>query len=136
MSGPERRQQERQDPEGTQDPIEEIERGPKPIEAVATSIAAFIGETVREPVDPRLIRLITSYDEYLRYFGDVFAPGKYMPYAVKGFFDNGGRRCYIFRIVGANAQSAEATIGVYTVKSVGPGDAGNRTWIRIGPSTT
>ena len=100
------------------------------------TMGAFIGETARGPVEPRLIRLITSYNEYLRYFGDVFAPGKYMPYAVKGFFDNGGRRCYIVRIVGANAQSAEATFDAYTVKAVGPGDAGNRTWIRIGPSTT
>lgn len=32
-----------------------------------------------------------------------------MPCAVKDFFDNGGRRCCIVRIVGANAQSAEAT---------------------------
>ena len=89
--------------------IEEIERGRKPIEAVATSTAAFIGETARGPIERRLIRLITSCYEYLRYFGDVFAAGKYMPCAVKGIFDNGGRRCCIVRIVGANAQSAEAT---------------------------
>ena len=29
--------------------IEEIERGPKPIEGVATSTAAFLGETERGP---------------------------------------------------------------------------------------
>ena len=30
--------------------IEEIERGPKPIEGVATSTTAFLGETERGPV--------------------------------------------------------------------------------------
>ena len=49
--------------------IEEIERGPKPIEGVATSTAAFLGETERGPVKPRLV---TSYNGYLRLFGNVF----------------------------------------------------------------
>ena len=78
--------------------IEEIERGPKPIEGVATSTAAFLGETQRGPLIPTLV---TSYSEYLRLFGDIFDDDKYMPYAVKMFFDNGGRRCYVTRIVGA-----------------------------------
>ena len=29
--------------------------------------------------------------------GEVYDPGKYLPYAVKSFFDNGGRRAYIVR---------------------------------------
>ncbi len=32
--------------------IEEIERGPVPIEGVPTSVAAFLGETERGPVEP------------------------------------------------------------------------------------
>ena len=83
--------------------IEEIERGPKPIEGVATSTAAFLGETERGPTSPRLV---TSYGEYLRLFGDIFDDGKYMPFGVKAFFDNGGRRVYIARIVGAGAAAA------------------------------
>lgn len=113
--------------------IEEIERGPKPIEGVATSTAAFLGETARGPVKPRLI---TSYADYLRLFGNVFADGKYMPYAVKAFFDNGGRRCYIVRIVGANNQPSTAPIGAYTINAVGPGSAGDRIWVRLQDSTT
>jgi hypothetical protein len=113
--------------------IEEIERGPKPIEGVATSTAAFLGETARGTLKPRLI---TSYGEYLRLFGNVFAPGKYMPYAVKGFFDNGGRRCYIARIAPTDAVTAQATVGAFTVRAIGPGSAGNRIWARIGPGTS
>ncbi|MFY2826028.1 phage tail sheath family protein [Ruegeria sp. MALMAid1280] len=112
--------------------IEEIERGPKPIAGAATSTAAFLGETERGPVRPRLV---TSYNDYLRLFGDVFAAGKYMPYAVKSFFDNGGRRCYITRIVGGNAQSATATIDAYSVTALGPGDAANRIFMRLEPGT-
>ena len=86
--------------------VEEIERGPKPIQAVGTSTTAFVGETQRGPLKPKLI---TAYNEYLRNFGDVFSDGKYMPYAVKGFFDNGGRRCFIARIVGNGATAASVS---------------------------
>jgi phage tail sheath protein FI len=113
--------------------IEEIERGPKPIEGVATSTAAFLGETQRGPQTPWLV---TSYSEYLRLFGDIFDPDKYMPYAVKMFFDNGGRRCYITRIVGQGAEFATATLADVKVKAVGPGNDYNKVWIRIGPGST
>ena len=59
-----------------------------------------------------------------------------MPYAVKAFFDNGGRRCYITRIVGGNNQTATAVIGNYTISARGPGIAGTRIWIRLQDSTT
>lgn len=113
--------------------IEEIERGPRPIEGVATSTTAFLGETERGPTRPRLI---TSYNEYLRYFGDVFAEGKYLPYAIKAFFDNGGRRCYIARIVGPGATAASLDDSGFTIQAVGPGDSGNRIWVRLTPGTT
>ena len=113
--------------------IEEIERGPKPIEGVATSTAAFLGETARGTLKPRLI---TSYADYLRYFGDILDGGMYMPYAVKAFFDNGGRRCYIARIIHkANATKAQIAIGNFTFRAVGPGLAGNRTRVRLNGSS-
>ncbi len=49
--------------------IEEIERGPRPIEGVPTSTAALLGEAERGPTTPRLV---TSYKDYQRWFGDVF----------------------------------------------------------------
>lgn len=113
--------------------IEEIERGPKPIEGVATSTAAFLGETLRGPLVPYLV---TSYGEYMRLFGDIFAPDKYLPYAVKMFFDNGGRRCYITRIVGERADRATVDVAGFTVTATGPGSTYNQVWVRIGPGTT
>ena len=69
--------------------IEEIERGPRPIEGVSTSTAAFLGETQRGRTKPRMV---TSYNDFVRHFGGAFGEGKYMPYALSGFFDNGARR--------------------------------------------
>ncbi|OJF14205.1 phage tail sheath family protein [Couchioplanes caeruleus] len=113
--------------------VEEIERGPKPIEGVATSTAAFLGETLRGPLLPRLV---TSYGEYLRYFGNIFHPAKFMPYAVKTFFDNGGVRCYVTRIAGAGARPASANLAGFAVTALGPGESANETWVRIGPGST
>jgi len=113
--------------------IEEIERGPRPIEGVPTSIAAFLGETERGPLRPRLV---TSYTEYNRWFGGPFADGRYMPYAASGFFDNGGKRLYVCRIVGDGAVAATKTFGDFTVRTSGPGAWGNRVWVRIQDGST
>ena len=113
--------------------VEEIERGPKPIQGVATSTTAFLGQTQRGPVKPTLI---TNDGEYLRIFGDIFGTDSYMPYAVRSFFDNGGRRCYITRIVGADAEKATAQLGEFTATAVGAGTAYNRVWVRLDEGTT
>src|SRR5215467_14113940 len=88
--------------------IEEIERGPRPIEGVPTSTAAFLGETERGPLRPKLL---TSYNDYRRWFGGVFAEGRYMPYAANGFFENGGKRLYACRIVSEDAVPATLDLG-------------------------
>jgi phage tail sheath protein FI len=113
--------------------IEEIERGPKPIEGVATSTAAFLGETHR---GPQLPSLVTSYGQYLRLFGDIFDPDKYLPYAIKMFFDNGGRRCYVTRIVGADAATASVDVAGLRVTAIGPGNTYHQVWVRIDPGST
>jgi uncharacterized protein len=113
--------------------VEEIERGPRPVEGVPTSTAAFLGEAERGSVRPRLI---TSYKEYQRWFGGVFGDDKFLPYAVYGFFENGGKRMYACRIVGEAATPAEARFGDFTVRAIGPGSWGRRVWARIDESTT
>jgi len=113
--------------------IDEIEPGPRPIEGVPTSTAAFIGETERGPVTPRLV---TSYKEYQHWFGGVFGDTKFMPYAVRGFFENGGERMYVCRVTEENASPAQAVIGNFTVRAVGPGSWGKRVYFRVTPGTT
>src|SRR5215208_3670665 len=114
--------------------IEEIERGPRPIEGVPTSTAAFLGEAERGPTMPVLV---TSYKDYQRWFGDVFGRENYLPYAVSGFFENGGKRAFIARIAGLQAKTAEASFGnFFKLKAAGPGAWGNRVYARIDESTT
>jgi len=113
--------------------IEEIERGPRPIEGVATSTAAFLGETERGRTKPRLV---TSFNEYRRHFGSAFSEGKYMPDALSGFFDNGGRRAYVCRIVGPNAAAATRTVGGLKIDAIGPGAWGDRVFVKLVGSTT
>lgn len=113
--------------------VEEIERGPRPIEGVPTSIAAFLGETERGPIRPRLV---TSYNDYKRYFGGIMPRGYNMPYSVNGFFENGGRRLYVCRLVGKSAVTATRTFGNFVLRAVGAGAWGNRIFASIGEGTT
>jgi phage tail sheath protein FI len=112
--------------------IEEIERGPLPIEGVPASVAAFLGETERGPVTPRMV---TSYKEFQQWFGGTFATDKFMPYAVAGFFENGGRRLFVCRVATAGATPAEASFGQLLVRAIGPGAWGRRIWARIDNSS-
>lgn len=108
--------------------IEEIERGPRPIEGVATSTAAFLGETERGSMKPRLV---TSFNEYLRHFGGAAPAASFLSDAVGGFFVNGGRRAYICRIAGAGAARAALDVGGLRIEAIGPGEWGNRLFVRL-----
>jgi uncharacterized protein len=113
--------------------VEEIERGPRPIEGVPTSTAAFLGETERGALYPRLV---TSFNEYQRWYGSVFQNQRFMPHAISGFFENGGRRLYVCRIVGQNATPAVRQFGNFNIAAVGPGAWGRRIWVRIQEGST
>lgn len=93
--------------------VEEISTGPRPITGVATSTAGMVGVTARGP-DSGKPKLVTSLLDFHRLFGgflprpsdaDVATADTngirwwLLPLAVKGFFDNGGQRLYVKRIV-------------------------------------
>jgi len=113
--------------------IEEIERGPRPIEGVPTSLPAFLGEAERGPIMPQLV---TSYKDYQRWFGDVFDDQKFMPYAANGYFENGGTQAYICRLVGTDAVAAQVELGDFFVRAAGAGTWGNRVFVKIVDGTT
>lgn len=122
--------------------VEEIELGPKPIEGVSTSTAGFLGEAERGPTNPRLV---TSWLDYQRHFGSFFGADKYLPYAVQGFFSNGGKRCYIARIVRSNEVAPAVTASLkledgdggnaLTLQAVGEGEWGNRIYVKVSAAT-
>ena len=89
--------------------VEEIDRGPKPIEGVGTAMAVFVGFTekasVAEVVDGETVtrdlfnrpQLVTNWSQYVERFGG-FVEGAYLPHAVYGYFSNGGSRCYVLSV--------------------------------------
>jgi uncharacterized protein len=94
--------------------IEEVDAGPQPIAAVATSTAGVVGVTRRGPVTPLLV---TSYGDFLRqYGGPLDVPdeatrgawsddGQWWQTAesVRAFFDEGGARAYVQRVQAGGA---------------------------------
>ncbi len=102
--------------------MEEVPSGNKPIEGVSTSTAGFVGVTGRGPVNEPT--LVTSYADFTRKFGGyldhrIFTGNRdVLPYAVEGFFANGGTRAYITRVVGNNAAFAE--VDLYGVPRTAP----------------
>jgi uncharacterized protein len=85
--------------------MEEVSSGPKPIEAVGTAIAAFVGFTEKGPVNEPT--LVTNWTQYSTTFGG-FVEGAYLPGAVFGYFLNGGGSAYVVRI-GRNGAGGETT---------------------------
>lgn len=109
--------------------IEEISRGARPIEGVSTSTTGFVGQTERGPTAPRLV---TSWTEYLRWFGGFIDTSiSFLPFAVRGFFDNGGKRAFIARVTGDGAISATLAIGPFQLRAIGPGAWGNNIRVLI-----
>jgi len=89
--------------------VEEVDRGPKPIEGVGTAMAVFIGFSEKaqavETIDGETVtqdllgkaQLVTNWTQYVQRFGQ-FVDGALMPHAVYGYFLNGGTRCYVLSV--------------------------------------
>src|SRR5258707_13048643 len=75
--------------------IEEVDRGSKPIEAVGTSTAAFIGESSVGPTNEAV--LCTNWAQYCPIFGD-FSHSTFLAHALYGFFNNGGTKAFVCNV--------------------------------------
>ncbi|HZG39516.1 MAG TPA: phage tail sheath C-terminal domain-containing protein [Nodosilinea sp.] len=85
--------------------VEEIDRGSRPIDGVATNVASFIGftEDVRGGAELFKPVLVTTWNQYLQYFSKQGSDGftdfdAYLPFAVNGWFLNGGGRCWVMSL--------------------------------------
>jgi len=122
--------------------VEEVNTGPRPIEGVSTSIAGFAGEAERGPTRPQLI---TSWPDYQRWYGTYIdqpprsAAMGYLPYAVRGFFDNGGQQVFVARVVAAGRGTAVGNIpgpnNPTVVNAIGPGAFGNNILVAVRPAS-
>jgi uncharacterized protein len=114
--------------------VEEIELGPRPIEGVGTSTAGFLGATLRGPEE---VRLVTGFEEFKRLYGGYMQVDESnLPFAVDGFFKNGGQRCFIARITPAGTLPTTGDLaGILQIVAIGPGTWGNRIAIKIEPAS-
>jgi uncharacterized protein len=111
--------------------VEEISAGPKPIEGVSTSTAAFLGPTERGPETPQLM---LSWLDYQRTYGGFIPDQSYLAYAVQGFFENGGKRCFVARVASRTARPATGSHGTMQIFALGRGTWGNHIYLKIAPS--
>jgi len=80
--------------------VEEIPSGSKPIEGVATSVAAFVGKATKGPVGEA--EPILKWDDYVKKYGGIRDTGNpvgdHMGFSVSAFYQDGGKKAYIVRI--------------------------------------
>ena len=123
--------------------FEEQSSGVKPIEGAGTSTAGFVGHAVKGPIG--VATPINNFGEFVRRFGGFFSNGL-LPFAVKAFFDEGGRSAYIVRtckysgapptpdaVVATDTYDtvSNAAIDALTVDATSPGTWGNAISVRI-----
>ncbi|PPK67156.1 phage tail sheath subtilisin-like domain-containing protein [Actinokineospora auranticolor] len=129
--------------------VEEVDAGPRPIAGVSTSTAGMVGVTQRGPTSGKP-KLVTNFLEFQTTFGgflpepepavrDAWANnptegGRWwlFPLAVKGFFDNGGQRLYVKRVVSTTAVPAAGTLGQGLVSPIARDAAAGATTLELG----
>src|SRR5262245_57394451 len=92
--------------------------GPEPV-VLRTDVAAFVGIARRGPLHVAVP--VDSFRQFVAHFGEFTGAG-YLAYAVRGFFENGGRRCWVVRVanldVAGGARPAAVTIEAGGVPSL------------------
>lgn len=94
--------------------IEETSSGPRPIEGVSTTTAAFVGFAPTGPSNEPVF--IPNWQSYVETFGaqnaegkkDPFMEGSYLAQSVYAFFNNGGTRCYVVRLMPQSVAGKQA----------------------------
>lgn len=97
--------------------VEETSFRQKTIEGVSTSTTAFVGPTRFGPESGEP-PLLTSFSEFERIYGGLDqlqfdseeSTHNYIAHAVRGYFEEGGRRLYVARVVDEMAQRATAEV--------------------------
>ncbi|MGA0615014.1 phage tail sheath family protein [Paracoccus sp. KR1-242] len=93
--------------------VREAPGGARAIEAVPTAVTIFVGETERGPATPTPISSEIQFQRvfggYFRNEGDAATARLFLPYAIRGFFENGGPRCYVLRLVAGVGAVAATT---------------------------
>lgn len=118
--------------------VEEFESGLRPMEGVGTSTAGFVGMAEKGNV-VGTPEFVSSFADFTRKFGgylseSAYGEYRYLAYSVEQFFANGGTRCYVMRVVPADAKEASLKLGTITFAAKNPGKWGNEITITAVPA--
>lgn len=110
--------------------VEEYDNSPRSIEGVGTSTAGFVGLTEKGPTTGAN-SVVTSFKSFTKQYGGFlseFTHGeyRYLANSVEQFFANGGTRCFISRVIPADAKAAKKNAGILTIEAANEGKWGNR----------
>jgi phage tail sheath protein FI len=102
--------------------LEELPSSFRSITGVATSIAAFVGQAAKGPVNTPVT--LTSYADFERIFGGLWVNSR-LGYAVNDFYQNGGTTAVIVRIIHSDAAAATISVGGLSLLAANEGQWGN-----------
>jgi uncharacterized protein len=87
-------------------------------EPLRTDVAAFIGRARRGPVDAAV--RVESWNDVVGAFGPPDGAAA-MPYALHGFFENGGRTAWVLRVAGPSTTASAQWTDSFAVVASSPG---------------
>ena len=102
--------------------VEEVATGPRPIEAVGTSTAGFVGvapdkNAMLKPPEVWRAVSVSNWSDFRRKFADGDKKSTPLSLAVFGFFENGGQRCYVVNL-GDKKSVAEGLVHLEAIDEI------------------
>lgn len=89
--------------------LEEVSTGARPIQAVGTSTAGFVGVAPNPDAYKNEARAINNWSQFTSEFVKEGSASTPLSHAVYGFFINGGKRCYVVNTGAGQPVSGGAT---------------------------
>jgi phage tail sheath protein FI len=120
--------------------VQEVSSGVHTITGVATSVTAFVGRTLRGPLDtdgPDGVLTVNGFPDFQRVYGGIWS-GSPLSFAVRDFFLNGGGQAVIVRVYLTDGNPPAATLhlpvsggGPFDLVAANPGSWGNKLQARV-----
>ncbi|MEJ2454143.1 MAG: phage tail sheath subtilisin-like domain-containing protein [Candidatus Thiodiazotropha sp.] len=117
-----------------------FDAGEGAIAAIRSDVPGFVGIAERGPVDTPVP--VQSWRQFQAHFGD-FSGNAFLAYAVRGFFENGGRRCWVVRVAcrdpaggvrhASLSISTPGGVPVWRLRAVTSGSWGNAIGLTLSP---
>jgi phage tail sheath protein FI len=115
---------------------EAVDAERQPIRALRTDVAGFVGLALRGPIGVPVP--VSSWAQFESAFGGLVRDA-HLGYAVRAFFENGGRTCHVVRAAGTTAQAARAVArdrrpkDAFRFEASSEGAWGNALSVRVWP---